>query len=94
MCIRDRSAAEASGAADGWTGDRYVVARGPEEQFALAWRTTWATEQDAADFESAYRRAIEAIEVEAAVSRVGGTDVLVVHATNADLLRRTIQAAG
>ena len=88
------SAAEASGAADGWTGDRYVVARGPEEQFALAWRTTWATEQDAADFESAYRRAIGAIEVEAAVSRVGGTDVLVVHATNADLLRRTIQAAG
>jgi hypothetical protein len=88
------SAVEAAEASDGWAGDRYVVARGPDDQFALAWRSTWETEQDAADFEAAYRRAIEVIEVDAVVSRVGGRDVLVVHASNAELLRRTIQAAG
>jgi hypothetical protein len=84
--------ADATAAAAGWTGDRAVIARGPNEEFAVAWRTTWETDDDAAEFESAYGTVIDALEFPAAAGR-DGDSVLVVHASDMDLLRRTIEAA-
>ena len=79
-------------AATGWTGDRAVVARGPDDAFALAWRLAWETEDDAVEFESAYGTVIEALPFPALVTREGDT-VLVAHASDTDLLRRTVEAA-
>lgn len=76
----------------GWAGDRAVVARGPDDVFALAWRTAWESEADATAFESAYGTVIEGLEFPALVSRDGDT-VLVAHASDTDLLRRTVEAA-
>jgi hypothetical protein len=83
---------EASEAAAGWTGDRAVVVRGPDDAFALAWRTSWESEDDAAEFASAYEAVVDALDFPAAAGRDGDT-VLVVHASDMDLLRRTIEAA-
>lgn len=40
-------------AAAGWGGDRYTLARGPNGEQALFWRTIWDTEKDAAEFRAA-----------------------------------------
>jgi hypothetical protein len=79
-------------AAEGWAGDRYVVARGPDEAFALAWRTVWETEEKAVTFETAYGTVVDALEFPAMVTRDGET-VLVVHASDQGLLNRTVVAA-
>lgn len=84
--------AEAKDAARGWTGDRAVIVRGPDEAFALAWRIAYETDEDAAAFETAYGTVIDALDFPALVSRDGDT-VLVAHAADTDLLRRTAEAA-
>ena len=76
----------------GWAGDRAVVVRGPDGAFALAWRTVWETEGDASEFESAYATVVESLEFPAMASREGDT-VFVAHASDRDLLRRTVDAA-
>jgi hypothetical protein len=43
-------------AAAGWDGDRFIVFSGPDEALALAWITTWDSEQDAREFARAYAR--------------------------------------
>ncbi len=83
---------DAADAARGWAGDQYVIARGPNDEFALAWRSEFETEDDAAAFEAAYGTVIDALEVPALVTRDGST-VFVAHASNDDLLRRTDEAA-
>ena len=85
-------APEVGAATDGWAGDRAVVAFGPDDEFALAWRSTWETEDDAIEFESAYDAALEQLGFPALVSREGDT-VLVAHAASEDVLRRTVEAA-
>jgi hypothetical protein len=79
-------------AAEGWAGDRYVVARGPDAAFSLAWRTVWETEEKAVTFETAYGTVVDALEFPAMVTRDGET-VLVVHASDQGLLNRTVDAA-
>ena len=79
-------------ASEGWVGDRAVVARGPDDAFALVWRSAWESEAHATEFESAYGVVVEALEFPALVSREADT-VLVAHASDTDLLRRTVEAA-
>ena len=78
-------------ASEGWVGDRAVTARGPDDAFALAWRLAWESEADATEFETAYATVIEALPFPALVSRDGDT-VLVAHASDTDILRRTVEA--
>ena len=80
-------------ASEGWTGDRAVVARGPNDEFALAWRLEFETEDDAAEFEEAYGTVIDSLEFPALATR-DGSSVLVAHASSDDLLRRTVEVAG
>jgi len=50
---------EAEASTAGWAGDRYVVWAGPPEHGDhLLWHTVWTTENDAAEFFAAQRRAL------------------------------------
>lgn len=80
-------------AADGWGGDRAVIASGPDDAFALAWRLAWDTPADAAEFLSAYGTVVDALPFPATVLEVGDGQILVAHASSDDLLRRTVDAA-
>jgi hypothetical protein len=51
---------EAQTLAQGWNGDRYnVYERGTNGPTALIWTTAWENEQQAAEFEEAYKKAAE-----------------------------------
>jgi hypothetical protein len=45
-------------ASTGWDGDRYEVFEGPDGKLAMIWATTWDSDKDAKEFESAYRKYI------------------------------------
>jgi hypothetical protein len=83
----------ANGAGAGWGGDRAVIAAGPNDAFAVAWRLAWDTAADGQEFADAYRGILGALPFAATVSQLSGGDVLVVHASSDDLLRRTLDAA-
>jgi hypothetical protein len=80
--------ADAANAAAGWGGDRLVAASGPDGAFALHWSTEWDTANHADEFEAAYTRALDAIEVSGAVRRTGPTSVTITHASSQDLVDR------
>ncbi|HEY6609035.1 MAG TPA: hypothetical protein VI277_07565 [Candidatus Limnocylindria bacterium] len=80
-------------AASGWGGDRAVVASGPDDAFALAWRLAWDTPADAAEFGAAYRSIVDTLGFPASVTELANGELLVVHASSEDLLRRTQDAA-
>jgi hypothetical protein len=50
-------------AAEGWGGDRITLLQGPAGAWAIAWRTAWDSESEAAEFETA---------AEPAVAKAGG----------------------
>jgi len=87
------AAADARVAADGWGGDRAVIAAGPDEAFAVAWRLSWDTAADAAEFASAYETVVASLDFPATVSELPSGDILVAHASSDDLLTRTVDAA-
>ncbi|HEV7609505.1 MAG TPA: hypothetical protein VGO61_19370 [Steroidobacteraceae bacterium] len=74
---------EAPSAAAGWNGDRYAVFKHRHEnKFLMLMYTSWDTAADAAEFDAAYRRLLEAkYRAAAAPSRVfaQGRDVLIVE---------------
>lgn len=80
-------------AAAGWGGDRAVIASGPDEGFAVAWRLAWDTAEDAAAFADAYEGVIGSFDFPATVTEISDTEVLVVHASDVDVARRTQDAA-
>lgn len=80
-------------AADGWGGDRAVIASGPGEAFAVAWRLAWDRAADAAEFADAYRGVVGALSFPATVVEVSGREILVAHGSDAEILRRTVDAA-
>lgn len=84
---------QARTATEGWGGDRLVVAIGPDDAFAVAWRLAWDTPRDADEFVAAYNSAITTFGFEASVTELGSGEVLVAHASSVDLLRRTVDAA-
>jgi hypothetical protein len=82
--------AEAGPAAAGWNGDRYAVLRNDDSgELLLLLRTSWDTENDAAEFASAYERLLTvkyADHDEATRVTRDGTDVLVVEGGSEDSL--------
>jgi hypothetical protein len=83
----------ATGAATGWGGDRYAVAYGPDEAFALAWRLAWDTADDAAEFAGAWGAVAETLPFPTLVRSIGDAEVLVVHASSDGLLRQVAEGA-
>jgi hypothetical protein len=83
----------AAAAASGWGGDRVVIASGPDDAFALAWRLAWDSPADAAEFAAAYRSIVATLGFPASVTELSNGELLVAHASTEDLLRRTQDAA-
>ena len=84
---------EAREATAGWGGDRVVIASGPDDGFAVAWRLAWDTPADAQEFLAAYRSIANSFAFPASAIEVSGGEILVAHASSEDLLRRTVDAA-
>ena len=59
--IGGQTNARATTSAAGWGGDRLVLLRGPNDQVAIGWITTWDTVEDAADFADVASPAIRAL---------------------------------
>jgi hypothetical protein len=86
--------ADASAAAAGWGGDRAVIATGPDDAFAVAWRLAWDAAADADEFVAAYEQVIDELDFPASVTELSNGEVLVVHASTDALLAATAEAAG
>jgi hypothetical protein len=80
-------------AADGWGGDRSVIATGPDDAFAVAWRLAWDSPADATAFVEAYRIVVDGLDFPASVTELPNGEVLVAHASDEGLLDRTVDAA-
>ncbi|MGI8658377.1 MAG: hypothetical protein ACR2K4_06370 [Candidatus Limnocylindria bacterium] len=87
------SATDAREAAAGWGGDRAVIASGPDDGFAMAWRLSWDSASDADEFVAAYESVIGTLDFPAQVVQLDGGDVLVAHASSGELLAQTVDAA-
>jgi hypothetical protein len=86
------SGSEASAAADGWGGDRAVVATGPNGASALAWRLAWDTPEDAAQFAATYGSVAADLPFSVFVGEPVGSEVLVIHASSDDVRDRLADA--
>ena len=87
------SAADATGAAAGWGGDRLAVLKGPDDDWAVVMRTTWDTDEDAAAFQQAAGQAV-ADGPTAGTVIADGRDITIVFASGQDLVYRAVSAAG
>jgi len=85
--------AEAREAGSGWGGDRAVIATGPDDAFAVAWRLSWDSPTDATQFLTAYETVVEALDFPASVIELPNGEILVAHASSAALLQQTVAAA-
>jgi hypothetical protein len=70
-----------------------VIAVGPDGDFAVAWRLAWDSATDADEFEDAYATVADALPFPAVVRAIGDDEVLVVHASDDDLLKQVADAA-
>ncbi len=84
---------DARTASDGWGGDRVEVAEGPDGSFALAWRLAWDAAEDGGEFAAAYETVVDSFDFAATVIELPDGDVLVVHASNDEILARAIEVA-
>lgn len=84
----------ADAAAEGWGGDRLVVAEGPDDAFALAWILAWDSPSDADEFRAAYEQALNELPFPARVVELDSGHILVTHASDDGVLQRTLDAAG
>ena len=86
--------------AQGWNGDRYqVYERGTNGPTAVVWATAWEDEQEAGDFEGAYKKVVEKRGSPAANLRThhDGKHVTIVQSPDAaffDLWTATHAASG
>jgi len=87
------SPTDARAASAGWGGDRAVIVTGPDDAFAVAWRLSWDSAADADEFLAAYQTAIGSLDFPASTTELPNGEILVVHASDEDLLRRTADAA-
>ena len=83
----------ANEAGAGWGGDRAVIASGPNDTFAVSWRSVWDSPADAGEFADAYRDIAGALPFPVAVVEDADGSVLVVHASSEDLLRRAMDVS-
>jgi hypothetical protein len=86
-------AVDADDAAAGWGGDRAVIASGPDDAFAVAWRLAWDSAADARQFVDAYEVVVDGLGFPASVQLLPDGEVLVAHASSDALLAQTIDAA-
>ena len=86
-------AGEADEAAAGWGGDRAVIASGPDDAFAVAWRLAWDSAADAREFVAAYEVVVDGLDFPASVQLLPDGHVLVAHASSDAILVQTIGAA-
>jgi hypothetical protein len=84
---------DASGAAAGWGGDRLAVLNGPDDAWAVVWRSTWDTDDDAEAFQHAAGTA-GADGPEAGTVIADGRNITIVVASAGDILDRAVIAAG
>jgi hypothetical protein len=84
---------DAGEASDGWGGDRAVIATGPDDAFAVAWRLAWDSASDADEFVAAYETATAELGFPASVELLPNGEVLVAHASTDALLAQTVAAA-
>ena len=84
---------DAREAGSGWDGDRAVIATGPDDAFAVAWKLAWDSPTDATEFLTAYETVIDGLDFPASVTELPDGQILVAHASTEDLLRQTIAAA-
>ena len=87
------AAADADEASVGWGGDRAVIAKGPDDAFAVAWLLAWDSADDAAEFLAAYETVVDSLDFPASVTELPSGEVLVAHASSEDLLVQTVAAA-
>ena len=87
------SADTARDAADGWGGDRVVIATGPDDAFAVAWRLAWDSPVDAAEFVEAYEIVVDSLDFPASVTELPNGEVLVAHGSDEQLLDQAVDAA-
>lgn len=87
------AAAVAGEAAVGWGGDRAVIATGPDDAFAVAWRLAWDSPSDAAEFLVAYETVVDSLDFPASVTELPNGEILIAHASSEDLLTATAAAA-
>ena len=85
---------EAAAAAAGWGGDRLAVARGPGGEWAMAWRMTWDTADEAAEFDRAYAQIGVDLPFATAMRSTGAEGRLVLHASSAATLDALVAALG
>jgi hypothetical protein len=85
-------AGDAGAAAEGWGGDRLVVASGPDEAFALAWRLAWDSAAEAEEFAAAYARVSPGFDFPVQLVSVSDTEHLVVHASSDEILDEALAA--
>jgi hypothetical protein len=86
------AASEAAAAADGWGGDRAVVAYGPDDEFAVAWLLAWDSPEDAAQFAGAYQAAASDLPFTVRVGESEGNEVIVIHGSSDDVAQRVADA--
>jgi hypothetical protein len=87
------SAEDAGSAGEGWGGDRAVIASGPDDAFAVAWRLAWDSPSDADEFLAAYETVVDELAFPASVTELAGGEILVAHASTDALLAQTVDAA-
>jgi hypothetical protein len=83
---------DARQAAEGWGGDRAVIVNGPDDAFAVAWRLAWDSPVHAAEFVDAYQIVVDGLDFPASVTELPNGEVLVAHASDEELLDRTVDA--
>ncbi len=82
-------------AAGGWGGDRIALLAGPDDAWAIAWRTVWDTAADAAEFEVAAGAAVKTAGGPGSVlPGAGGKTRWVVIGTDARVLEVVANALG
>ncbi|MGI8998958.1 MAG: hypothetical protein ACR2GO_04560 [Candidatus Limnocylindria bacterium] len=84
---------DATEASDGWGGDRAVIATGPDDAFAVAWRLAWDSTDDADEFLAAYQTVVGGLDFPASVTELPNGETLVAHASSEALLTLTVDAA-
>ena len=87
----DEEAAAAASA--GWGGDRLALVSGEDGGWALVWRTTWDTNNDAREFQVAAGQAVEAGPNPGTVI-ADGDDVTVIYASDEATVDAAAAAAG
>jgi len=85
---------EATAAAAGWGGDRLAVARGGDDDWAMAWRIAWDSAAEADEFAAAHDGLQPGRDALGTLVRPSPTETLVLHGSSADVLAALVSAFG